>query len=1457
MLRVSDSGRARRLRNISVVLVLVALVATGLATVFVGGPTAAAAAPPRAPLGPTHVAAATPTSPSGSAAPPARGSGALPSSPLISGPNATVPFWGNNSTFASSHVTQGGACSHSGFSSGNYNYSFNYCYSGFTDPNLLKLSNGHLGVAYDYATQGNPPGCLSQPGNLSYVVAFDASSNGGVNFGTPLNISGGGGCSYFNGIEPTFTTSSSGLIYGAWVEENSTTPQYEYSSRAGDGLAFTSSTNNGASFTAPLTINSNGNIARPQIVAYGDTVYVLYENISNTTTTSLSYAYGSCCGNPIALNVVYSSNGGVSWNGPYTLPGANSTDGYTSFGGWLQVNKTGTLGVSYFTNQTCVNYQSGYCYDYGANLVFSTSVNNGTTWAAPFTIKTGLGESNGYMDAIYLPGYFQSTPTSQFVFSANGQTVYAVWMGTYTKNSPYPYSNYYSMGIYAGTGSPFTVTGWTTTTIQASLDQSNSDDVWNPSIAWVGSTLYVTFTWSNLTYCYGSSCSPVEYTFSQWEASSTDGITWTAPAVVDYDHKTASCSYYYCFDNYFGLKTAALGLNSTYPVFGFTLGEPESNTYSSVYTGQGYNFYYNYSYSNRLEVAFPYTGKTVSVNFTEQNLPVGTNWSFMLNGYRLATTSPSMTVTDIPYNVTVTVIADNVPASYNTIIAPGTGVSEEQTFTTNATIVFNYSVQYGLVAFYQPFNHVEYGEIQAYIGGSYTGDYYYFYNETFLCTGCVGTYTTPAFPWYFAAGTVVTLETYSDGVYPSFWNGTGLGNYTGGGSWANVTMGTPVNETAWWAGLSYYNVQVNPIGLPSTSTYSFTFDGTNYSAAGTTSVTISSVETGAHTIGQISATSSTAGWGYIGSSTPASPVIIPLNPEINLTFAYIDLSAPLGTVSFEAQGLTAGTVWHFAFNGTTYSSDTPWINVSTRPGTFPVQAFPVTSQNSTVGFAPTGVSATMSVTTGSTYTIDFAQSFEVSVGASTGGTVSAAGAHWLVSGASASYVATAGTNYVFGGWSGTGAGSYTGSNATASVTANGPIVESAVFYPVPGSRFNLTFVAVGLDNSTWWSVFVGGIGYSTNHSTLVVHNLLACNAPGSQYPLSIPYAYSANQLTRYIPTSHLSSTICTTGSTVVTENFAAQYLLTLQQTAGGYASATIGFATYTTSVWVSSGATVTLGATPQTGYVFLGWNGTGLGSFTGPGPVSQETIVMAGPVTELASFALPTPPVIPVFWVDFHLATALASGTSWSVALNGTGYSSTGSDIIVNGLHAGGPLTVSVGNALSPDGLTEYTPIGVQPSITVTHNTTLTVSFSLSFWVQIETTVGGTVHPASGWFAQSGSVLLSATPASGYSFVGWAGTGANSYNGPIANQSVKVTAPITEVATFAPLLTPGTQTTTGTSSIWSSPIAWIGLAIVGLLIGLVLGMLLARRRRSPPGPPEESGESTTSAPDAGTTEANQ
>jgi hypothetical protein len=90
------------------------------------------------------------------------------------------------------------------------------------------------------------------------------------------------------------------------------------------------------------------------------------------------------------------------------------------------------------------------------------------------------------------------------------------------------------------------------------------------------------------------------------------------------------------------------------------------------------------------------------------------------------------------------------------------------------------------------------------------------------------------------------------------------------------------------------------------------------------------------------------------------------------------------------------------------------------------------------------ISHTVAPTTKQTYTANFATQYFLTMSHGTGGTQSPASA-WRSRGGIISISATPATGYIFSGWTGSGTGSYTGTNNPASITMSGPITEAGAF----------------------------------------------------------------------------------------------------------------------------------------------------------------------------------------------------------------------------------------------------------------------------------------------------------------------------------------------------------------------------------------------------------------------------
>jgi len=471
----------------------------------------------------------------------------------------------------------------------------------------------------------------------------------------------------------------------------------------------------------------------------------------------------------------------------------------------------------------------------------------------------------------------------------------------------------------------------------------------------------------------------------------------------------------------------------------------------------------------------------------------------------------------------------------------------------------------------------------------------------------------------------------------------------------------------------------------------------------------------------------------------------------------------------------------------------------------------------------------VSVTTGSTVNISYTSAYRVDVIAGLGGSVSGAGNHWLASGANTTYTAVASNGYTFAGWTGTGTGSYTGTGVNATVTVGGALTETASFFPLPSDRFNMTFQQSTIPTGTWWTVYLNGVGYSSNASTLTVSNLLSCAAGAAgQYRESVPFAYdNSSGASRYTAINVPSVPICTNGVFLQALTFAPQYQVSVSATPGGSAYLADANVQSNTTLWAASTDTVQLTAIHAVGYSFGGWNGTGSGSYTG-GSISPP-ISAGGPVTEFATFVPLPPPPHPMYTETFVSSVSFGAGTSWSVKVQSTSYAGVGTKIVVPNL-VPGTYTVTVSVATASDGLSRWSPTTTPFQIHVTANRSETVAFGKpSYWVTIGGSAGGTEKPSSGWYPTGTQLSLNATPDVGQTFVGWQGTGAGNYTGNLSATTMQVAGPVTEFATFQPTVVAAAVVT----SFWSSTTTWAILGLVGLLVGLIVGIAVRRFQREP------------------------
>lgn len=1374
-----------------------------------------------------HVARTTGSIATPLAATPSAGNGGLPAISQPFSSNSTDGFYRNYTLPFQAPNQQG--CSTFGFVN---SYWYNYCYPEQYNPSIVTLPDGNVGLGYELNTNSGFTSCASQRTNEHQRVGFAVSANNGSSFGSPV-VLGNASCTYLEAIEPSFAVAG-GRVLGAFTEENqsfNTAGSYTYRAAVKDAIGFTSSANDGASWSPTVTAYSSYDLAYPRVVGFGSTVYILFTDLANSTSyVQLGGPFGYCSCNPPSTKLIYSTNNGSTWNGPYTIPGSTAGAGYLTLGASLAVNSTGALALSYFTGNKCVQLSGSYCYDYGVNLYVAASKTNGTTWGARTLVATGVGEySQNYEPNYYGVLASQYLPQSSVSFANNSTRIDVAWLGGFNRGGTSGYL-YSTQAVWFSSALSNLSGGFVNSTRLAALTSTTtSDTLFDLSLGVSGSGVFVAYDDRNNTYSTYCNYYPCNYdntvnnTIAGYVISSSDGgASWSQPTLAGAGF-TQNCLY--CTSSSWAGQTTAVGFSATgSPVFGFAF--PGREVYTYYYNGSSV---YNYTYPTYLNIALAAdAGPTATVDVVQHGLGLA-NWTFTVQG-RSITVSNSTTyqLTGIPLHQLIIFDVSQVPSAsnYGERIA-GTAGPEAANYSGNGTEFVNYSTGWLFQLGYEPRdpNDLE-------IEFQYGGTTYYEDAYTYCYSGCFTEhYSNPPLPWYFPNGTQLQLSGPSTPAV-DYWNGTGSRAYNGSGLDANITINGVVNETGWEGGFGTYNVSFVPKNLPVSSLYHFTLDGVAYGAGGTQSITATDLATGSHQLTNVWANSSTAGYEYFGS-TSATPLLVPVDPIVNLSFSLVDVMAAAGNTTFHAVGLSLGSVWQLSFNGTIYSSATPWINVTTRPGTYAVGGYPVVAANGTAALSPTDLTAPVTVSVGGSYDVTFSSTYRLNVVAGIGGSVSGGkgGTYWELPGATLSLLAATASGYSFGQWTGTGAGSYTGTSPYANFTMGGAVTETASYFPLPEARFNLTFTETGVPNGTWWSVDVGGVAHASDVPVLTVPNLYPCGTSTGNYAINVPYAYlNTTGPVRYAPTS-FPFKICTSGSTVQALSFKTQVYLTLSATAGGVALASAGAVTTTSNLWVAYGSSVSLSNQPFNGYVFQGWNGTGYQSYNGS--TGSFTLDMQAPVTEIATFGIPYVPPPATYTLQLQ-EVGLALGTSWTAVLNGTTYSSGTIDLNISGLH---PTTyqLAINSATSSNATTRYAPGNSPRSILVSRNTTTQVLFASSYWIAITSSAGGSVTlPANldPWQSSGARVQLIANPDPGFEFVGWVGSGAGNYTGSAAFVNVTMDGPIVETASFAPV--PAHSSSASSSLLTSTPF-WLAIAIVGLVVALVVGLVVGRRGR--PGTP--------------------
>jgi uncharacterized repeat protein (TIGR02543 family) len=203
----------------------------------------------------------------------------------------------------------------------------------------------------------------------------------------------------------------------------------------------------------------------------------------------------------------------------------------------------------------------------------------------------------------------------------------------------------------------------------------------------------------------------------------------------------------------------------------------------------------------------------------------------------------------------------------------------------------------------------------------------------------------------------------------------------------------------------------------------------------------------------------------------------------------------------------------------------------------------------------------------------------------------------------------------------------------------------------------------------------------------------------------------------------------------------------------------------------AQGSSVTVTATPNTGYSFVNWTNNGVIASTSP----SYQFTMAGNKTLVANFKL-TPPI--------QFSVVLSSNPAAGGTTTGSGSYNAGTSVTITATpNAGYAFAYWTENGVA------ITPASPSYTFTIASKRTLVAHFNL---IVVKLTVSLSSNPVaggtttgSGSFNPGTSVTVKATPSAGYSFINW------TENGTIVSTSspyiFALTANRTLVANFAPI----------------------------------------------------------------------
>ena len=182
---------------------------------------------------------------------------------------------------------------------------------------------------------------------------------------------------------------------------------------------------------------------------------------------------------------------------------------------------------------------------------------------------------------------------------------------------------------------------------------------------------------------------------------------------------------------------------------------------------------------------------------------------------------------------------------------------------------------------------------------------------------------------------------------------------------------------------------------------------------------------------------------------------------------------------------------------------------------------------------------------------------------------------------------------------------------------------------------------------------------------------------------------------------------------------------------------------------------------------------------TDPNIVSPTGVFLSGLASPTPTpTATPPRPITVTFNTNPSGLSYMVDGTTYNSAHVFSWRSGSSHTISTTSPQNGASGIRFVWQSWSDDGAMSHT-------IAPTTSTAYTATFTTQYHLTMNAGTGGTVMPSSGWRNKGAHVTIRATPANGYHFTGWRGSGNGSYSGPNNPASITMNEPITETASFS------------------------------------------------------------------------